>query len=252
MNLLTVSNTKTLRGEGKGYLTGILHLAPADTSGQDVCPWRSPGCTAGCLTYAGHGGISKGRATMLAPGGFEIPDNAVQRARLARTEAFFKRREWFVEQLTVEIQRLDRAAERKGAALAIRLNGTSDIPWERVAPYLFSVFPHVRFYDYTKSLTRVLAWAGGKLPVNYHLTFSRSEQNADEVCGKAYDAGVNVAVVYAARPMLVANTPAYYSPDTPSIDGDADDLRFLDPHGIVALKAKGRALRDATGFVYRG
>ena len=37
------------------------------------------------------------------------------------------------------------------------------------------------------------------------------------------------------------------------IDGDAHDLRFLDPEGvIVGLKAKGRAKKDTSGFVVRG
>jgi hypothetical protein len=34
------------------------------------------------------------------------------------------------------------------------------------------------------------------------------------------------------------------------VDGDKDDLRFLDPQGvIVGLKAKGDAKHDDTGFV---
>jgi hypothetical protein len=34
------------------------------------------------------------------------------------------------------------------------------------------------------------------------------------------------------------------------ISGDHDDLRFLDPAGVVvSLKAKGRAKTDASGFV---
>jgi hypothetical protein len=34
------------------------------------------------------------------------------------------------------------------------------------------------------------------------------------------------------------------------INGDADDLRFLDPaHVFVGLKGKGRAKQDTSGFV---
>jgi hypothetical protein len=34
------------------------------------------------------------------------------------------------------------------------------------------------------------------------------------------------------------------------VDGDKDDLRFLDPKGVVvALYAKGKAKQDASGFV---
>ena len=36
----------------------------------------------------------------------------------------------------------------------------------------------------------------------------------------------------------------------PVIDGDKDDLRFLDPQGvIVGLIAKGKAKQDKSGFV---
>lgn len=35
----------------------------------------------------------------------------------------------------------------------------------------------------------------------------------------------------------------------PVHSGDDDDLRFLDPFGVIALKAKGKARSDTTGFV---
>ena len=36
----------------------------------------------------------------------------------------------------------------------------------------------------------------------------------------------------------------------PVINGDENDLRFLDPKGVVVgLKAKGKAKTDTTGFV---
>tara|TARA_R100000654_G_scaffold47993_2_gene74179 strand:+ start:2986 stop:3174 length:189 start_codon:yes stop_codon:yes gene_type:complete len=36
------------------------------------------------------------------------------------------------------------------------------------------------------------------------------------------------------------------------IDGDKDDLRFLDPKGVVVwLSAKGKAKNDTSGFVVR-
>jgi len=99
-----------------------------------------------------------------------------------------------------------------------------------------------QFYDYTKNIRRALAYAAGQYPANYHLTFSRSESNADDVA-RALLAGVNVAVVF--RKAL----PATWG-GRPVIDGDAHDLRFLDPRGvIVGLRAKGRAKRDVSGFV---
>ncbi len=66
---------------------------------------------------------------------------------------------------------------------------------------------------------------------------------ADDVMKAVVKTGVNMAVVF--RDKL---------PDTfrglQVIDGDKDDLRFLDPKGVVVgLLAKGRAKHDDSGFV---
>jgi hypothetical protein len=95
--------------------------------------------------------------------------------------------------------------------------------------------------DYTKDVSRVLA---PTRPRNYHLTLSRSEVNEAD-CRKALAAGHNVTVVFR-RPPYPTTFWGY-----PVIDGDRNDLRFLDPAPcIVALRAKGAgARRDTTGFV---
>ena len=54
MTLLTTNNTKLRKGNGRGYMSFVLHLSPADSSGTEVCPKRSPGCTAACLNTAGR------------------------------------------------------------------------------------------------------------------------------------------------------------------------------------------------------
>jgi hypothetical protein len=152
--------------------------------------------------------------------------------------------------LIVEIERLRRKAERKGVRLAVRLNGTSDLAWERIAPQLFTIFPTVQFYDYTKGIERMLRFVNarscgpvGAWPANYDLTFSRSEDNESD-CRRVLDAGGRVAVVFDVIP------PTYYQ--LPVVDGDASDLRFLDPSLPIGLVAKGRAKRDRSGFVVRG
>jgi hypothetical protein len=106
---------------------------------------------------------------------------------------------------------------------------------------MFAELPAVQFMDYTKDIARVLD--PGR-PANYHLTFSRSEANEAE-CLRALETGHNVTVVFRAPP-FPATLWGY-----PVIDGDRDDLRFLDPAPcIVGLKAKGAgARRDTTGFV---
>ncbi len=103
-------------------------------------------------------------------------------------------------------------------------------------------FPDVQFYDYTK----IVARAYKPMPSNYHLTLSYSEADADyaeQVLTAVRDTGINAAVVFRDK------IPATFK-GLRVVDGDKDDLRFLDPQGvIVGLKAKGDAKHDDTGFV---
>ena len=56
MNLLTLSNAKTVKGEKQGFLTGILYLKPYTSGGhKNVCPSATLGCISGCLNSAGRG-----------------------------------------------------------------------------------------------------------------------------------------------------------------------------------------------------
>ena len=232
--LLTIGNPKTEKGNGLGYLTAILHLAPATLAGVgNLCPWASPGCIAGCLNTAGRGGIIKRGETT----------NAIQQARIRRTRWLRSDRDGFVARLRKEIAAHVRRAQRHGLKPAVRLNGTSDIPWERLAPEMFAEFPDVRFYDYTKASHRMFEQRNPGWPANYSLTFSRSEINGPEAVSVLRGGG-NVAVVF--RDGLPDNWNG-----APVVNGDAHDLRFLDPVGgfVVGLKAKGKARRDSSGFV---
>jgi hypothetical protein len=122
-------------------------------------------------------------------------------------------------------------------------------------------FPEVQFYDYTKITKRAIAFATGDMPRNYHLTFSKNEDN-DADCIKVLEAGGNVSVVCSLpvykQAKATGNLPYPY--DTPdAIDGDAHDYRPFDGDRrgnirgglIVALKAKGDAKHDTSGFVLR-
>lgn len=237
-SLLTPSgyNPKLDRGRARNVSSAILHLAPGKLSGRNVCRDATPGCLAGCLNTAGRGGIFQRGQT----------SNAIQRARIGRTRWFFENRGAFLAQLAGEIETHVRRATRHGMTPAVRLNGTSDIPWERVklvdGRTIFECFPNVQFYDYTKSARRAMAWARGAMPANYHVTFSRSELN-DADAREILAAGGNVAAVFQ------KTLPASWG-GARVVNGDQDDLRFLDPAGVVVgLKAKGRAKRDASGFV---
>jgi hypothetical protein len=162
----------------------------------------------------------------------------------------FKRdRNAFMTRLVHEIADHERAALRHGLMAAVRLNGTSDLPWEKLAcgafPNVFAMFPGVQFYDYTK-------WpvAKRRTAPNYHLTFSLCEDNETRA-GDALRAGVSVAAVF--NVPKSGDLPTTYTLDGISarvIDADTTDLRFLDQPGVIAgLRAKGRAKRDQSGFV---
>jgi hypothetical protein len=254
MNLLNIdANAKTVKGQSKGYMTAVLYLAPADVSGFNVCPMAEmAGCIAGCLNTAGRGGMAPGKA-LMAPHGRIVPDNAIQRARIARTRLYFEDRPAFMAQLVKEIFAFIKKADKAGLTPAIRLNGTSDLPWHRIPVTIhgnkydsvMDYFCGVQFYDYTKITKR----AAEPRPKNYHITLSFSAANADymhTVTAAAINTGVSMAVVFRNKQL----------PDTflnfPVINGDETDLRFTDPAGVVVgLYAKGNARRDTSGFVIR-
>jgi hypothetical protein len=231
MSLLTVGNPKLLKGQAQGYLSSVLHFAPADLSGKEVCPKRTKGCTNACLNLAGRGGIfKKGEST-----------NVIQQARIRKTKMFFENRSAFMSQLLNDIVKTIKYAEKKGLIPVFRLNGTSDLSWEKYeileGRNIFQMFPQVQFYDYTKVLGRKVS----DIP-NYHLTFSNADGNINDVLA-AKQAGLNIAVVFKKE------LPKTYL-GLPVINGDETDLRFLDPKGvIVGLKAKGKAKKDTSGFV---
>jgi hypothetical protein len=227
-NLLSTANPKIQKGTKLGYLSFILHLAPADLSGRETCPKRTAGCTAACLNTAGRGGMfRKGENT-----------NMIQKARIRKTEYFFNDRDAFMMDLYKDIQKAIKFAEKQDLIPVFRLNGTSDLSWEKYTVgstdmNLFQLFPNVQFYDYTKILGRKVSKY-----FNYHLTFSKADGNDADVA-EALMQGMSVVAVYDKIP---AGVPS----------ADETDLRFLDPKGIMlGLKAKGRAKKDYSGFVIR-
>lgn len=220
--------------------TLILHLAPAKSSGYEVCPMRSAGCTEACLNTAGHHWKN-------ADG-----SDRKQTARVNRTKLFFHDREGFMRRMAREIDNKRKYAANRGYLFGVRLNGTSDIPFENYPVIGFDngfstnqrnimeTFPEVQFYDYTKRFNRK------NIPANYHLTFSRAEDN-EHRCPAALKNGMNVAVVFRRE------LPATFW-GLPVVDGDLSDWRPADNENhagrvIVGLRAKGKAKYDETGFV---
>jgi hypothetical protein len=241
----TESNPKVAKNGKLGVLSAPLHLAPARLSGFNTCPKASKGCIDACLHTAGN----------------QVYMAQKQKSRIDKTLAYFKHRDAFIALLAFEIAAMERKAKKQKMGVAIRLNATSDLPWELrqmnvdgVDIGLMDYFPNVQFYDYTAVTKRAVAWANGALPKNYHLTFSRKENNDSDV-KQVIAAGGNVAIVFAGNPFKHGFSK-FQSDAVEKLggvtlfDGDVSDYRPNDPKGvIVALKAKGDAKNDQSGFV---
>jgi len=232
LKLLSTANPKIQKGTKLGYLSFILHLAPSTLSGHNTCPKATAGCISACLNTAGRGGMFKRGETT----------NMIQQARIRKTNLFYADRAAFMSQLVKDIELAIKQAAKAGLTPVVRLNGTSDLSWEKYSvdgfDNIFARFPQVQFYDYTKILGRKV-----KGIENYFLIFSKADGNDADVA-LAMAAGMNVAAVF-------DRVPDTYN-GVNVIDADEHDLRFLDPKGVVAgLKAKGRAKKDYSGFVIR-
>lgn len=226
--LLGTSSTKTLKGEKIGFLTAILYLTP----NEDLCPLaKLAGCMEGCLYSSGRGAF-----------------NSVQKARQAKTAFWYEQRQSFLMSLCADIWDLMDAANRKNQKLLVRLNGTSDIAWENYEVIygrtIFSLFPNVQFYDYTKHPSRNLE---GKTVGNYDLTYSFSSITPKPISIKGLTNPNNsrVAVVFQKKEDIPSSFRSWEV-----IDGDDTDVRHIEPKNVVvALYAKGKAKNDQSGFV---
>ena len=231
--IIAGGNAKTVKGDGTEYLTAIMYLRPyKNTIGGrllNTCANAEIAqCHIGCLNTSGRGQQSN-----------------VQNWRMGKTIRFWEERERFMLDLIDDLRKFQNKCRKLGVKPTVRLNGTSDIRWENImvdGKTVFDHYPDIQFYDYTKIANRKISHLK-----NYHLTFSYSA--ASEIYLRQVDlalaGGMNVAVVFRDRNKM---------PDQflglPVVNGDADDLRFLDQNQrVVALYAKGRAKLDRTGFV---
>jgi len=191
-----------------------------------LCPSQEiAGCKEACLVSAGRGRF----------------DNVAQ-SRQRKTDWFMGDRDGFVVQLRKEMTSFIKACDRQAIKPVFRLNTISDIQWERLID-IQDEFSDAFFYDYTKLAGRL-----GKTPDNYKLMFSFS--NASKYRNQLRLAMRNqtdtpIAVVFDCE-----------IPDTflgrPVIFGDDSDIvNVQSGRVIIALKAKGKAKQDQSGFVVR-
>lgn len=226
--LLSTNNFKTMKGEKLGYITYILYMSPFthNTTGINVCSHASKGCAEACLVGSGFGGMY----------------HNVMEGRKNKTEYFLSSRVEFLFQLKGEIEKAIIKNKDK-AIVTIRLNGTSDLPFEKFRVFeggknIFELFPEIQFYDYTKNYLRF----DKVLPANYHLTFSRSETNHEKAI-EMLKRGFNVAMVFNKVPSTYEGFEV--------VNGDESDLRFLDKKNVIVglyyKKMTGKGANNALG-----
>lgn len=236
-NVFTTTNPKTLKnGEVSNSPTIVLHLSPV-TYG--VCP-AAGSCAALCLNKAGAPLYMKNKLSR----------------RDKRSHAYQYHRNYFLQLIVMEAAR----QFRKGY-VGVRLNGTSDIAWEKeyvtvdtdVSDYIHNKFdiyiePGVHTvisamrriglqpYDYTKRIDRDFDTCRY---LGYHLTLSWGGKHDDQIFNIAERYGLNVAApVYGVKKKqaLPGKIKGY-----PVVDGDVTDWRRDDPAGqvhIVGLRLK--------------
>lgn len=230
-SLLGFQSAKTVKGETLGFRTAIMYLMPHTLSGTpSLCPYSTPGCRSVCLSSSGQLGMQ-------------------EKQRMNKTMFLRRNKTEFLNTLLHEIHLFVKRETQ--LVPCVRLNGTTDIMWEREAPELFAAFPRLQFYDYTKIPLRFR-----RRPPNYALCYSLAETAVHVAeSRRCLETGeANVAIPFdllpaikgtrAADPLPAKFGAALFGRDYPVIDGDLHDLRFLDkPRGgaIVGLRAKGSA-----------
>lgn len=223
----------------EGYTQRVVHLLPhresilvARAHGIKCDHWRNlcVGSTRGC------------RNVCLRKSG-KLRLNDAMRAGFVRSYLWQSHRDLFLERLDAEITAFKRKCDDKPV---IRLYGTHDGDILEDAPDIVAAHPDVMFNDYTK-----LDILTGQVAPNVYRVKSATELTQRHTFIEFAQRGLNHAVPFnvgKGEPL-----PLTYHGIT-VIDGDRDDLRFLDPEGVIVglrFKASTHAVRDANnhGFV---
>jgi len=200
--------TKSAKAMGKGYAQFMLHLeADRIKANPDLgvvsesivtCPHATHGergCASVCLTWSGRGSRAANDPERVT---------SVHRGRERRTRFLYDEPEMWARLLWREMHRASRWAARRDVSLVFRLNGTSDLRWERIAPWAFEAFPNAIFLDYTK-------WDPAERsprPTNYLLAWSaQAWKNPFAECLASVEAGMPVSMICDDPELLLERWP---------------------------------------------
>ena len=243
---------------GTDYKVFTISLASSDSAGRNTCPraikrsvmqqmldrgldileiseWANPRglsvCSGSCVTHE----AGRGRT------------DSVRMARANLTNWLFENPRSFKAYLLRQMTGLTKYHSE--SEIACRTNVNSDVNWLKLIPEMFQ-YPW-RFWDYTKCSERL-----GNVPANYHLTYSYNDGTLPSDWERVYQTGSNIAVCFATvwNPWgkQFGYLPATWTDPNgkvwPVVDGDRQELRFLDPAGVcvgLRLKADEEKREDA-------
>jgi len=186
------------------------------------------------------------KACLNTSGQMKFPTHV--HVRVGKTRAFYAYPLRFLRQVLMEVIDGARIAHKKGDKYQYRLNGTSDLLWERfiyMDLMVASVDGFNGFYDYTKmSRSRLMR---AYFPETYHLTFSVDEKTHSSKNALAFiRAGLSVAIVMTDKEKIKLVNMGFDR----VIDGDDNDHRPQDPQGaVVVLRAKGDLINSDSPFI---
>lgn len=213
-------SAKVVKGEKFGYLSAVCYMTPAFAfAGGNTCSHHTLGnCAGPCLVHSGHMSLKE----------------AIE-ARADRLALFLKNPALFFEILSRELMLLEKRAHKKELKAAGRMNGTTDLNWVKIrfdGKTIFEHFPGICWYDYTKN-PRL---AEDYLAAGISITFSWYKKADTQKVLELLDRGVNIAIAYKDQ---IPEFQKIGDRMVPTINGDAHDLCFEDPRGVIrALKYK--------------
>ena len=215
-------NTKVKKSMTEAVHIASLSMYPTD----EICPARkAAGCDKICLK-------DTGLATVYS---------TVNEARLRKTEWYLSDPDSFVEQMRRELHNFTKWCAKHSKQGVVRANTISDIRWEKHG--LPQEFTELMWYDYTKLADRFHK----PMPNNYKLMFSYSGAPKYKAQVRSFlssNSDAPMSVVF-----RTGDFPKRFL-DRDVIDGDASDWTNVSARNkVVALKAKGKAKHDTSGFV---
>jgi len=207
---------------------------PGHAAKADLCCMASGTCRQACLMFGGRNSSATEHFAAKDP-----YRSSITYGRARRTWRLLADPNRAIAEIAHEAFLLAGRAQKAGLKAVMRINGLSDLPGlaDRIAAM---VDDSIRFVDYSKIQNPALFLPGNRV----FRSFSLSENRGSESFAEAVlQAGGSVSAVFHG-PWVPGSTWHGF----PTIDGDAHDLRFLDPPGTVAwLSAKGPAFSLAAG-----